>query len=664
MRTATVHQALYGYSRGHRLLSSSLQIEADAGRLLRVATDMSFEGRSGSYLSVLPLASIRMQAFVRTWPAGSWMRPGSVWSHVLLVEWSDLARIEDFRDLLNLNRPRGVRDDEEAESLAYECSRELPLAMMPRSTELPVSGGVLDPAVLASAVYSSSRAVTATSPSPEREEDVLLELYAQQWPRLRRSFAFRTRYRSSDTTVRFDLEVVERGDRVDASWPIRDWSRPLAEDILGHRPALRLFLHTYGAESRRGRRDMSVLTRIFESIMNENYHEALSTLFDEFPSPGQMRRLKTDILAETGRIELPESERLALAISFSAHLDLDELELGQRFVRLVLSGSVTRDSLEQVHEAELGAIPESQIDSVLSAIADHLDDETVARFAGIHEDLGLLVIARRPEFLRNPGVWQALEGESVGDVFASLDAGEQNHILESLLSNGSIEALTLACSASPEAWWSLVDLVSRNADTVRQVIAQAHVLRETLHRIGLASLSGKVSRGTSPRFALTVLLAAPLHAGLWRRVNARDWLKTLESVASGELRGVPSWVQERLLAVGLVASIQSGEVPLRKRGWLVTFPLLHEALRSEGFDAEAWGVLGAALPSGPTWDRCYRLRRGAVSEVRRDEWGAASTSDLIRGAGRQASDMAEQITRRKNARKSWVSDVLKILGFH
>jgi hypothetical protein len=664
MSTVTVHQALYGYSRGHRQLSSSLQIEAEAGRILRVATDMSFEGHSGSYLSVFPLASLKKQAFVRTWPAGSWMRPGSVWSHVLLLEWSDLARIENFRDVLDLNKPRNLRNDQDAERFAYECSRELGLTIAPRSAPGDASKNVIDPAVLVSAVYSSSRPVTVTSASPEHEENLLLELYAQQWPRLRRSFAFRTRYRSSETAVRYDVEVVEKGDRAGANIVVRDWSGPLAEDLIGRHPALRRFLHTYGAESRRGRRDMSVLARVFESIGYGDARGAVATLFAEFPLPTQMRRLKADFFSETGRIDLPEPERLALAITFSEHLDLGELELGQRFVRLVLSGAAPANVIDREGDSELAAIPESQIDSVLAAIADHLDDQTVVHFASIHEDLGLLVIARRPEFLTNPDVWQALEGESVGDVFASLDASKRNQILEALLISGSIEALSLACTASPEAWWRLVDFVSRSASSVKQIIARARILRETLQRIGLASLSGKVSRGASPRYALTVLLSAPLQAGLWRRVNARDWLQALGSSESGELRGIPPYVQERLLAVGLVASIQGGEIPLRKQGWRITFPLLHEALRSENFDTEAWGVLGAALPSGPTWDRCYRLRRGAVSEIRRDEWGAASTGELIRGAGRQASDMAEQLTRRKNARKSWVSDLLSILGFH
>ncbi|TFC99408.1 hypothetical protein E3T28_09250 [Cryobacterium sinapicolor] len=630
-----------------------------------MATDMSFDGRSRSYLSVFPLPSAKMQAFVRTWPAGNWMRPGAVWSHVVLVGWADLALIEDFRDLLELNRPRRVEDDNDIERFAATCARELTLNMSPRPDPSGISGEhSVDPVSLASAVYSSSRTVSVVSNVPENEEEVLLELFAQQWSRLRRSFAFRTRYRSSETAVRFDVEVVEKGDRVEADPVIRDWAKSLADDLNGRRPALRKFLHTYGAESRRGRRDMSVLVRAQETLASRGaILEAVSSLFFEFPLPNQMRRLKGDILRESGSFDVPEAVRLALAIRFSEHLDLGELEVGSRFVRLILSGSVPAEALDAEFGTDLTAVPESQIEPVLAEIADHLDVDSVVRFATLHQDLGLLVVARRPAFLFNPDVWEALEGESVGDVFASLAAAVQDEILESLLHGGSVDALTLACSASPEAWWRLVDLVSRSGIPAAQIVASAQVLRDTLQRIGLASLSGKISLGTNPRYALTVLLSAPLHAGLWRRVNARDWLKALSSCQSGELRGAPNWVHERLLAVSLVAAIQSGEIALRKRGWQNTFAPLHDALGNEYFDSEAWEVLGAALPSGPTWDRCYRLRRGAVTEIRRDEWGATSTSELIRGAGRQAPDMAELISRRKDMRKSWVRDVLRILGF-
>ncbi|MBG6215569.1 hypothetical protein IWX75_000006 [Arthrobacter sp. CAN_A6] len=567
----------------------------------------------------------------------------------------------NFSEVVAAIKPVDLRDSRELEKFMKASASPLEVDLESGNPP-PVSttDSAIDLEKLLGGVYSSSRTVSVASPDPRQEEQILLALFAQQWPRLRRSFAFRTRYRSSETAINFDLEIVEKRDRTSDLPSGREWAQSLANDLKGARSTLHAFLQRYGAQSRRGRRDMSVLVRLHDELTNTRHgQDAVSTLFKEFPSSRDMPSLKYDIFAEDGAIPILEPERVGLAVANSEHLNLAELQIGRRLVQLVLDESIdTGVGLR----TDFATIPESQIEGLLEEIANHLNFETVLQFADLHEDLALLVAARRPDFLENARLWEALEGESVGDVFMSLEPEVQRSILRRLLASGAVSALAIACNASSDTWWQLVEIMSSESTTAAAVAENAAVLQGVLERIGMAGLSGSPVKGASARYVLTMLLAAPLQAGLWRRLAPKDWSNALIAAQEGELRGAPPLILERLLVLALVSGTQSGDATLRKKSWELTFPRLHEALRSPQFDSESWAVLNSVLPSGPEWDRCYRLRRGAVAEIRRDDWGAGPSSRLIGSAGPDAHDMIEQLNRRKKARKSWVEDVLRLIG--
>jgi hypothetical protein len=102
-----IHQALHGYSDGHRLLEASMVLPRETERVVLILSDMSgpsmlhgFE----SYLTGYPLPDAGLYAFARTWYAAEMNRPGCVWTHTLLIENADLAHIRDLRTLVRLFR--------------------------------------------------------------------------------------------------------------------------------------------------------------------------------------------------------------------------------------------------------------------------------------------------------------------------------------------------------------------------------------------------------------------------------------------------------------------------------------------------------------------------------------------------------------------------------
>lgn len=102
----TVHQALWGYSNGHHLLSASVVLSTPSRKMLETLTDLSgsdapntFDG----YLTGCFLPADGYYALSKTWFAPEMERPGCVWTHTLFLEAGSTAHWDDL-DLDSLFR--------------------------------------------------------------------------------------------------------------------------------------------------------------------------------------------------------------------------------------------------------------------------------------------------------------------------------------------------------------------------------------------------------------------------------------------------------------------------------------------------------------------------------------------------------------------------------
>src|SRR5262245_54967263 len=93
-----IEQALFGYREGHQLLAASVPLVPKVRQFVANVTDGSgpetSEGFDSAYTG-LPIPDTSYYALFCTWPAPEMPQPGCVWSHVLLLDLADLARIPD-----------------------------------------------------------------------------------------------------------------------------------------------------------------------------------------------------------------------------------------------------------------------------------------------------------------------------------------------------------------------------------------------------------------------------------------------------------------------------------------------------------------------------------------------------------------------------------------
>jgi hypothetical protein len=271
-----VHQVLHGYSDGHRLISGSLSLSSAEARTMVVMSDLSGAGvrpRLSGYLTGYPLESGGRYVLARTWAAPEMPRPGCVWTHSLVIENADLATMKSSDDLLAaFRRPSGVNPRTD-----YANPIELPAAQ-------PRPQIVHDHRArsLVNALYGApGELVVASAEEPLEDEELLLAIWMQQWPRLRRAFGFCTLagMDRSGKGVRLDVQLVpdlDRGSRSRFPGAVlpqdvnpENALAALLRDLEGADDTkLREFLRRSGGDVDGGRRAMVPLCRLHASLFS------------------------------------------------------------------------------------------------------------------------------------------------------------------------------------------------------------------------------------------------------------------------------------------------------------------------------------------------------------------------------------------------------------
>ena len=263
---------------------------------------MAFEGKAEAYLTCLPILSLRQQAVIRTWPARGPIRPGSVWSHVLFVDFIDLGEAVGLQPLLGMFRRPEVKSDGTVNLAPYR--EPIPIVAVDEDEANLVDGEGRLTAVLWASYDGESHLVRADDPAGY--EEVLVAVWEQQWPRLRRSFRFRTRYRVAlERADAFNVQVVERLARGEEEVHVPDdlppSARRLADDLRVPDRRFRVFLRRYGAESRAGYKDVGPLVDVYERLSgNEPARRVPRYVWQAFPAPDEMSGLKEDLFGPAG----------------------------------------------------------------------------------------------------------------------------------------------------------------------------------------------------------------------------------------------------------------------------------------------------------------------------------------------------------------------------
>ncbi|MGB7159802.1 MAG: hypothetical protein WBD40_17175 [Tepidisphaeraceae bacterium] len=660
-----VHQGLYGYADGHGLLAASQAVDAKMTRELRSYTDMAFGGISRHYLTCLPVHAMRQQALVRTWPAPESTRPGSVWSHALFVDFVDLGELRDLCGLLTLFRRPSFDKYGRPVLESYRMPLTVSSQGLGSSERSPHAKPWQDRIVLWGAYGPSSEANVISTEDPAELEELLVRVWSQQWPRLRRAFSFRTRYRvSAQHAETFAVQVVQRLERdqecVQLPRALPGWVDQLSADLTDPSPRLRSFLRRFGAESDDGRRDVSVLITIYDALSRWRPARVAASVILAFPGSEQMTALKAALLgpaeARTDVWHATEEDRLQIILEAEPEkaLDLAQLRVlprlqglwafapaaaGRLAVAVYRNGSQLSDEL--IRESFLNAAGPDQI----SVVAESLPELVVE------------AMKDRVDLLGTPEVWTSSPAsrDLAADTLRGASPLMRRDVLRRLLAADAMEGAQAVVGQEPGIWWYALDLESGRVEAEpKELVSSAARLKYLLEAAGLGAVGSRVGEPKSKAAVRLLAVTCSPQAGLWRQLGSKQWADAAPDLAA--IRTAQARL--RAMVVLVAATRLAGTAETRRRLWLASFAPLHTALARDTLHTSDWAALSPLLPNGDSSDRCDRLRRGAAAVILRDRWSASEIREMIRGSHPFERRMLALLQAKPKKSKGWLRDVL------
>lgn len=604
--TPKVHQVLHGYSDGHRMIAGSLSLSSAESRTMVVMSDLSGPGvRPGpeGYLTGYPLEGGGRYVLARTWSAPEMPRPGCVWTHSLVVENADLATLKSSGELLSaFRRPAGA--DFKAD---YTYPMSLPLGP---SRPIKVAGHRVRS--LVNALYGApTEQVVASAEEPSDDEEMLLGIWLQQWPRLRRAFGFCTLagVDRSGKGVRLDVQLVPELDRSGRSRfsgailpqevkPIQALGE-LVRDLEGvDDTRLREFLRRAGGDVDGGRRAMVPLCRLHSSLFNRgspDLPEAVAALGTLDHLGKRQARSVRSMVVKRAIEEVDELDDEVFEFVIDAFEGGGPSDRQPGFGRL--GASLWRRSPERFFAVlDAGGDVSNELGDVLRS----LSPAELIRGLKVSPKLAARVVSARPDLLEDADFW--LQTGAAVELIEELDDGRVLPVALALIKAGSQAA---ASYLVPRMEASMLATAIDEATDSPVLDAWLKELARYPDRTAAALASGGLSRRSG-----LVMLARQMNPDTVPNEYGDDpWLLAIRT-ASGRLEQHDGeFLASFLLSRALGFRSRSPAELIRQ-----SYTTVYRALERSRLPRDVESLVTWRLNWGGWfgWDNCSRLRETVV----------------------------------------------------
>jgi len=611
MGLLSVHQAIHGYRDGHRLLSSSTPLSADALRAMLVLSDMSgpsMQPGFDEYLTGYPLPGTDLFVFAKTWYAPEMQRPGCVWTHSLLIPQVQISYVATACLLEKFRRPQpdGV-----------EKAAAMPI-IFDGDDVASKGSGFIDrdvAAALIGSILGQSRPVIVVVDTPAQVESAVLRLWEELWPAERARFSFCTGalMPRSNANALFDLQAVPRAVPpaqfrksagaafvLDIRAPIKPevWVDQVIDGAIHGDASFRTWLET-AAGSDAGRSVVPSLAPIFSEWHTPN-SSAQSVIISVVNAKGLDPRVQGRLVemvfaragTETGttRCELLKYLCGDHNIDFMPITPMLEDQARRLFEESRVDGIALVLSLLGSELTEVG-------ESILRATVILLDSSDLETFGEAQVPFLPTIVGANYRLASSPLLWRRVGGRSA-EVLAHLGASnlsdeERSVIIDAIFASGidiSVDGLvrfggkvaifrglSAMVTGQIQLSWSWRSALSAQPDTVLEWLENLTTLSVSHLELG--------SRFLSPS-AMQARLAKVWKAG-----------------TAGATSLVP-----RVAAFGLALAFweSKADSPLL----IACFQPIYDAAGSSRLEDDEWEWLRELAPSViwyRDWDRCERL---------------------------------------------------------
>lgn len=652
----TLHQSIFGYSNGHRLLATSKRLSPETERLMLRLTDLSgsrlIEGFE-TYYCGYPLLSGSGYAFSKTWYADEMDRPGSVWTHVLILDQSTMEQLSTLYQLLPFfERPKSQRTFDN-----YGRTVSVPFDgsgfVSPLTT---LNNGFLTLALVGS-LYGQDQPVVLEAVNADEFSSLPFHMWSQQPPLARSRFKFCTgaldalRYGDEPFTLQIMPQRIARllPDSFSIISPTmrsaETWAMTLAKDLPeeGNTP-LRSFLRDYfDIESQQSTfwpaaQNIQKLTKVFIELEGNREEERLPEIVrlvaQEFPTPQAGSSLKRALFGSTSLqyawIHFAKSRTLrCLANQLNAPaFDPEALDLYSQ------ASSIWREDNAAAAKLFVDLLKEAVTptsEKILEGLISGISLQDVLQTATILGLPGISTIAERSTILvTNPDFWKLqLSWEWHSEIAEGLSAsGQTRAVLLGILAAGRNDLLLRLLRSAPStvapALLETIDAdgkvssipgipLSQVADTL---VPYAEDVRRWIkkHSYHLTTRS----------LALITFVLRPDEPTLLSDTTVDNWKAVLQEP---QLSHAKTHLTSFILALALQNISQRG-FELAEQ----TFQEVHSAAAEQRIGYENWSLVRPFVPELSwyiNWDKCERLRRGLCVAYLKYLWPPASLLNCV-----------------------------------
>lgn len=608
-----VQQTLHGYDEGHRLVVGAATLPQRDLRTMLVLSDASGSGAlpPEGYLTGYPLQESAKYVVSRTWPAPEITRPGCVWTHSLLIAFSDLPALSSADAILSLfARPHS------SATLRRQYEGQLEI----RTTK-PLWDGLSNIVIaerLVGAVYGKPNKKIVGGRDLGIDDRLLLLLWLQQWPRLRRSFrfcSFTSIDRSTATNV-FDLQLfptaeralrakVSGSDALESSF-IDPVLEPAARGLLAPDfDDFRAFLKEAGGDVGVGRSAMRPLCQIFSFLKSSRVEDASMALDAvahlEKLGKSQASSARAAVARELCRNIQSADDRALYFVVENAAVDDEDMApiLGAVVEQLWLR--------DPSRFAELAG-SNRPLSKFLRIFVESSDDLRLLEGVARSPSIAPFIVERRRDVLSSVALW-AIPDIDLGAVLNLASGVNDTEIVAAMLVSGRTEASLAFDKFGARAVIAALESSVFRAKMLSDDPLESEVLQPWLEVLARqqSDLSNALQTRELTFLPLLVILAALTDPDDAQCGEASDpWIDALRRAYGRVSLSDADVLNAFILARGLGGQTSTSALLLAH-----AVEEVHRSLADQRMPEHGWRLVLTRLPwvvPWMEWDRCGRVR--------------------------------------------------------
>jgi len=648
-----IHQTLHGYDGGHSLLGSSRELPVDVRMLMLPISDMS--GNSilpgfEEYITGYPLKEINAYAIAKTWYASEMRRPGCVWTQTLLIDFADLPYLRDIEFLFTLfRRPVSTVDFE-----FYKHSSFLPRNILDKEYINTIDNKFSENFIkgIITQLYDiNASSVLIRGVGAFGYDKLVLSIWLQQWPRMRRNFTFCTGaimprvFQGKELDLQIvPISTIDDGrksfrsiidSRYEPNFVEQAWVDQAYNDWLVP-GKLRTFLRTYGADVKPELSCFSIMVRTFLFLKesHSSVREIIFFLANSFPFPAEAGSLKNTILGEANLshrdlgITFSEQQKLfELSITdvFGA-FDYQKLKYKDRFLDYVAIN--TDESIDFLSELFKHDLNQNGI-NVIQDLAIYLEDNYLLSRSLTNSKLASIFVGLNPRIAYQRDFWETKSGE-YAEIIDSLSHTSNEQSID------WHKIITLILDVDPNVDLNLFEKVGVNLQDCLLDYLQIHP-DGYVSSSWLSALRSQprqvlewLNRQTQPALKILELLVGIMDPNDYVVIknDASPWLGLIR-----DKRFIwPKSVSDNICAFGLCLGLNLSGTSAKEL-IIMSFENVYFALAFQNLPYNLWRHLEVhtkPLSFFKDWDKCKKLTIAVVEYFIANGWSIKDLTESIR----------------------------------